>query len=137
MATTTIETTLDTIEGRIETLWVVGGNPRTTIRWPNVPFTPPDDAAWIAVDTLWGDGFLETKDGLNVVVGVVNINVFIPTGHGDGDLLLLVDHARDMFNRVGVSGVRFGVPSGPTFAEESKWRQGTVSCAFSVEETIT
>jgi hypothetical protein len=130
---TIVDDTRQTIEARIAAQWA-----NTRIRWPNVPYKPPDNKSWMSVDVLWGDGFIQTKNGRNTLVGVLNLNVFVPVGGGDGSLAELCDDARDMINRLEVSNVRFDAPSGPRFSidADSKWRQGTVSCAFSIDETV-
>ena len=128
---TVIDSARDAIEARIAAQWA-----NTRIRWPNVHYTPPDDDSWLSVDVLWGDGFIQTKNGRNTLIGVLNLNVFVPTGTGGGDLAELCDDARDMINRLEVSGVRFGAPSGPRFSVDGKWRQGTVSVAFSTDEEV-
>jgi hypothetical protein len=128
---TVIDSTSVAIEARVAAQWA---NDR--IAWPNVHYEPPDDDSWLAVDILWGDGFIQTKNGRNTLVGVLNLRVYVPTGTGEGTLGQLCDDARDMINRLEVSGVRFDAPSGPRFSVDGKWRQGTVSCAFSTDEVI-
>jgi len=130
---TTIDDARAAIEARIAAQWA-----NTRIRWPNVHYTPPDDQSWLSVDILWGDGTVATKNGRNVIVGVLNLNVFVPAGQGDGALAELCDDARDMINRWSGSGVRFSAPSGPrlSLSADSKWRQGTVTCGFTMDEEV-
>jgi hypothetical protein len=130
---TTVDDARATIEARIAGQWA-----NSRIRWPNVHYTPPSEDSWLSVDILWGDGFLATKNGRNTLIGVVNLNVFVPVGNGDGTLAELCDDARDMLNRWSGSGVSFDAPSGPRFSTgtDSKWRQGTVSCGFQVDEEV-
>ena len=50
------------------------------------------------------------------------------------------DNVRDMLNRVEVSGVRFGTPSGPSpslGADESRWLERVVDVDFTVDEVVT
>ncbi|HLE03969.1 MAG TPA: hypothetical protein VI729_05060 [Anaerolineales bacterium] len=125
-----------TIESRIKTLWAADEN--TTIIWPNDPKDPPASGTWIEPAIVWGDGFLSTKDGRQMITGVVSINVFGQAGNGFGPVTQSADSVRDMVNSVEVSGVRFGVPSGPRRIPnpESKWVQANVRVPFSVDETV-
>lgn len=133
MATTTIDTARAAIEARIADQWA---NDR--IRWPNVHYTPPDHESWLSVDIIWGDGTIATKDGRNLLVGILNLNIFVPVGTGGGTLADLCDDARDMVNRWSGSGVIFGAPSGPRFSigADNKWRQATIMAAFTTEEEV-
>ncbi len=131
-----LDTARSTIENRIKTLWEAGED--TIIVWPNTPTDPPDTGAWIQPSIIWGDGFMTTKNGRNQIVGVVSINIFAPAGSGTGTLHSTADSVRDMANRVEVTGVRFGAPSGPRIVpSEGRWIQANVSVPFSVEEVVT
>jgi len=131
-----LDTARVTIESRIKTLWAADEN--TTIIWPNDPKDPPASGTWIEPAIVWGDGFLSTKDGRQTITGVVSINVFGQAGNGFGPVTQSADSVRDMVNSVEVSGVRFGVPSGPRRIPnpESKWVQANVRVPFSVDETV-
>ena len=121
------------IEGQVASNWA-----DTRIRWPNVAYTPTEGKTWLAVDIRWGDGFMLTKGGRNNIVGVLFLTVFAPVGRGDGAISELADDARDLVNRLEVSGVRFVAPSGPNFSTDTatKWRQAQVTCGFSIEEEV-
>ena len=129
----------DTIEARIKTLWAVGLN--TKIAWENIKTDPPNTGAWIKVNILWGDTELSTKNGRNTTVGLVQIGVFAPSDTpGTGLLHTTADAVRDMFNRLEVSGVRFGTPSGPmpgAGTEDSRWLERIVDTPFTVDEIVT
>ena len=128
-----------TIWDRIKTLWAAGLN--TTIAWENIKTDPPNTGAWIKVDILWGDTELSTKDGRNTTTGLVQITVFSPSDTpGVGLLGTTADAVRDMFNRLEVSGVRFGTPSGPmpgAGTEDSRWLERIVDTPFTVDEIVT
>lgn len=132
-----LEAARKTIETRIEQQWVEwDGSPRTPIEMPGRPFRPPAGGKWLQVHLLWGNAEAAAMGGLNEVIGVVNLNVFGPKDKGYGALLKLVDAARNMLNRVVVSGVRFGVPSGPdVVVSEAAYAQMNVSVPFSLDET--
>ena len=132
-----LDTARVTIEGRIKTLWEAGED--TPILWPNDPAAPPESGTWIQPTILWGDGFVQTKNGRNQIIGVLSINVFGDAGKGTGALNQAADSVRDLANRVEVSGVRFGVPSGPRPipSPDTKWVQANVRVPFSVDEIVT
>ena len=128
-----------TIDGRIKTLWEAGQN--TPIAWENVNFQPPDTGAWIQPRVIWGETFLQTKNGRNTITGIVQVNVFVPKDTpGTGLMGTTCDNVRDMLNRVEVSGVRFGTPSGPSPSlggDESRWLERVVDVDFTVDEVVT
>ena len=134
-----LDTARKTIEARIKTLWEAGQN--TTIAWENRKTDPPNTGAWIKVNVLWGETELSTKNGRNTTTGLVQITVFSPSNTpGTGLLHTTADAVRDMFNRIEVTGVRFGTPSGPMPSagpEETRWLQRVVSTPFTVDEVVT
>ena len=132
------DTARATIEGRLKTNMASGSG--TAIAWPNVPFEPPDKLeSFIESVILWGEGSGITKNGRNTLVGVLNINVFSIAGRGFGPLNTIADEIRDIFNRVEVSGVRFGIPTAanPATSDKTKWVQGNISIPFTVDEVLT
>ena len=54
-----------------------------------------------------------TTNSYNRIVGLTLINVFTPKGAGPGANYVIGKRVRDLYNRVIVSGVFFGAPSGP------------------------
>jgi len=118
---------------RIHTLWEA----RTPIGWPNVDFTPPETAPWIEVAIAWGDGEAVTMGPTNrsTLTGVLFINCFSVEGEGQGELMGTADAARDLVNRIEVSGIRFGVPSAPQ-PVEGIFSQVVVRIPFTVDETV-
>jgi len=117
----------------------------TTIAWPNVPFTPPlNNAKWLKVDWIWGNGAVQTKGatgGRNTVTGVLQLAIYGPKDQGDGTLDTLAETARALFNRKRLASpntdVMFGAASGPVRLFEESWRSLVVSVPFRVEETVT
>lgn len=134
-----LDTARKTIEARINTLWAAGLN--TTIAWENKKTDPPNTGSWIKVNIVWGDTELSTKNGRNTTTGLVMITVFSPSNTpGTGLLHTTADAVRDMLNRIEVSGVRFGTPSGPmpgAGTDESRWLERVVSTPFTVDEIVT
>jgi len=134
-----LATTRVTIEERFKRQFTSANG--AAIIWANTPDDPPTDGSvWVEPSILWGQGDLRTKDGRNTIVGVLNVNVFAPAGTGTGTLFDTADDVRDIYNRVEVSGVRFGIPSGPRLVPvkpEARWVQANVSIPFTVDETVT
>lgn len=104
-----LATVRSTIEARLSTQWAS----RTTIEWPDRPFTPPASGGWLRVSVLFGDAFAQTMDGMNLITGVLDLSVFDWAGRGIGPVTQLADYARRAVNEVETTGVIFGVPQGP------------------------
>ena len=131
-ATLTAETAMYT---QIDTQW----GSTTRIAWPNQKFaTTENDKKYLRVDVLWGASFMQTMEptGRNNTVGVLVLTLFGRKGKGMGELLGLADTARDMVNRVTLTGVDFFASSGPTPQETvDGWMQVQVTTPFQVTET--
>ena len=120
---------------------------RTTIEWPDRPFTPPASGGWLRVTVLFGDAFAQTMDGMNLVTGVLDLSVFDWAGRGIGPVTQLADYARRAVNEVETTGVIFGVPTGPQEVrvreagaqsrERGEVMQFSVSAPFTVPVTET
>lgn len=112
-----------------------------TTAWPGVddPAIPPDSGVWARPNILWGDGFAESGTGANAVVGLLRVQIFDRPGKGWNDIYEIGDKVRDAFNRVSISGVECGVPSGVKPATEvvDGWLQGVVDVPIEVRETVT
>lgn len=114
--------------------------PTTPIAWPNVEFTAQPGQAYLQPWVLWGAGQLFTMgpSHSNRVVGVYQVNVWVPMAKGAGLSLDMSDLVRTTFNRVEVNGVRCDAPSGPApLEEEPPWYGVAVSIPFSVEEVTS
>lgn len=128
----------------IETLFGTAWGTTTPIAYPNVVFQPPDTGSWVKLDFIWSDrGFVLTKgvtNGLNTVVGILQLAVFGPKDGGDGALSTLAETARAIFNRERLASpnddVMFGAVSAPVPRDEESWRSLVVSAPFTVLETV-
>jgi len=138
VATSETDDARKVIELRLESNIASGSD--IPIAWDNVPFEPPADAeSFIEPVILWGEGGLSTKNGRNTIVGVLNINVYVVAGKGYGPMYTIADEIRDIYNRVEVAGVRFGVPSparSVVSGSDSRWVQGNISIPFTVDEVL-
>lgn len=122
---------------RFKTQWA----DRTPVSYPNVSFTPPEAGPWVRLDIVWGDATAATMGPVtkqrNTIVGVIFVNAFAVPGKGRGAVNSEADAARDIFNRLEVSGVRFSVPSGPEPVRgDPEWEQVVVRIPFSVDELV-
>lgn len=144
----TTNTAAGAIRSRFSTQWASlrsynAPKLKERVAWDNVPFTPPD-AEWVRLSILWGDGFEMTAGDTGVgeteTVGVVSVQIFTQPGTGSGLAEQMAEDARDIFNRVDLSGsgyvIRFGAPSGPKPAQRDGWWQQIVDTPFSLEETV-
>ena len=125
------------LEARLQTLWVDGaGDPRTPNRWPGVAFTPPNDGPWIEPTVVFGEGTETTKNGRNIVTGVIAVNLFDRPGTGAGPLYEVADRLRDVFNRVDLTDLRLRVPSGPRLVAEDPYLQLALTVSFQADEVV-
>jgi len=103
------------IEGRIAT--EMANSPSYPVSYQNVPYTPPNNSAWIGVSVRFGDNnyatLLGPATGMNRQVGTLIINVYSPIGVGPGANLTIAERLKDLFDRQTVSGIIFNAASGP------------------------
>jgi hypothetical protein len=121
------------IYSQIEALWAE----LTPIGWPNVSFVHPTNEPWIEVSISWGDGAAVSMapTNRNTLVGVLFINCYCVENEGQGELMGIVDAARDLFNRATLGTIRFDVPSAPK-PVNGMFNQVTVTVSFTVDETV-
>ena len=108
----------------------------------NVPFTPPAGQAWLRVWVLWGASQRRTMQPTktNMLLGLVQVDIFTPQSIGEGVGMRLADQVRAVYNRRELSSVRFDVPSGPIPLEQETinqqiWERSSIRCNFNAEET--
>ena len=103
------------IEGRIAAEMVK--EPAYQVSYPNVPFTPPNNAPWLQVSLNLGDNAYATLvgpgTGYNRQNGVLVVNVFTPIGVGAAANYTIAERVKDLFDRQTVSGIIFDAASGP------------------------
>lgn len=120
------------IEARIESQW----GDTTEVAWGNVDFQPPGNEEWLQVSVLWGETYMETMEPTagNRLYGLVQLDLYGPKGRGLGDMLELVDTARDILNRWEGSGVQFGASSAPVPIEDDQFARLSIRTPFDVVE---
>lgn len=116
---------------------------------PNVPYTidnqgqddstfPGRDSAWVRLTILDGEGE-QVEMGMTRRwrrPGVVEVQVFVPAGDGDGLSAELCDTVRDIFEGRTISGVIFRATSRRRVGRgrDSAWVQWNASTSFQADE---
>ena len=111
MAATNLNTIRSTIEKRLSDELQSG--PSVPIVFQNVSFTPPKNKSWCQCNVGFSSSSYEAMGGLNLITGLVSVNIFTAKGRGAGPNLIIGKRIRDLYNRINVSGVRFDPPIGP------------------------
>lgn len=121
------------IRTRFATQWGV----TTPIQWPNQKFDAPDADPWVRftiadADAKWASMGVP---GNNIARnrGQVNIQIFTPSGEGEGRSLEYADQAKTVFRswRFPGAGLRFLVsPYARTIGIDGKWHQVNVVAPF-------
>lgn len=121
------------IRARLNTQWA-GATP---IAWPNVDFTPPNNAPWIRLSIQDADAAQVSMGGdtnIHRHKGLVYVMVFVPLSSGDGVALAYADTACGIFRgwQDPSSGVYFRqAPRVVTVgADSDKWYHVNVLAPF-------
>lgn len=133
------------IENKFNTAWASA----TSIRFDNVPFTPPA-ASWVSIEVLEGESGTGSLGGavkLRRTVGTVLIGIYTPVGEGSNAARTYADSVKLIFRDLQLSGITFkegtakrlgevyfaaaGVTSGTT-----QWYQMVVAVPFHYDEFV-
>jgi len=124
----------DHLRDRFDTQWVTGGQQRTEVAWPNVSFTPPEGEPWVRFAVRHSGGQLASigTSPMHRYTGMVIVEVFVPTGTGDGDIDDLCDAAEAIFRDYRTQqGLRFDSPYTLDMGETGGgWYKKDVMCPF-------
>ena len=116
MAAVDLNTVRSTIEGRLAT--ELASSPAIPIVFNNMSFDSTTEDTFVQCQTSFGTGrYLGT--GVNIVVGLVVINIFTEEGIGSGANFTIGKRVRDLYNKVTVSDVIFDSPIGPEVLSSS------------------
>ena len=116
MAATDLNTVRSTIEGRLAT--ELASSPVIPVVFNNMSFDSTTEDTFVQCQTSFGTGrYLGT--GVNIVVGLVVINIFTEEGIGSGANFTIGKRVRDLYNKVTVSDVIFDSPIGPEVLSSS------------------
>ena len=110
MAALDLNTVRSTIEGRLAT--ELASSPVIPVVFGNMSFDSTTEDTFVQCLTSFGTGRY-LADGVNVLVGLVLINIFTEEGIGPGANYTIGKRLRDLYNKVTVSDVIFDSPVGP------------------------
>ena len=116
MAALDLNTVRSTIEGRLAT--ELASSPAIPVVFGNMSFDSTTEDTFVQCLTSFGTGRY-LADGVNVLVGLVLINIFTEEGIGPGANFTIGKRLRDLYNKVTVSDVIFDSPVGPEILASS------------------
>ena len=110
MAAVDLNTVRSTIEGRLPT--ELASSPAIPVVFNNMSFDSTTEDTFVQCQTSFGTGRY-LGNNINIVVGLVVINIFTEEGIGSGANFTIGKRVRDLYNKVTVSDVIFDSPIGP------------------------
>ena len=110
MAAVDLNTVRSTIEGRLAT--ELASSPAIPVVFNNMSFDSTTEDTFVQCQTSFGTGRY-LGNIINIVVGLVVINIFTEEGIGSGANFTIGKRVRDLYNKVTVSDVIFDSPIGP------------------------
>ena len=116
MAAVDLNTVRSTIESRLAT--ELASSPAIPVVFNNMAFDSTTEDTFVQCQTSFGSGSYLGR-GVNVVVGLVTINVFTEEGIGAGSNFTICKRLRDLYNKITVSDVIFDSPVGPEILASS------------------
>ena len=116
MAAVDLNTVRSTIEGRLAT--ELASSPAIPSVFNNMSFDSTTEDTFVQCQTSFGTGRY-LGNGVNIVVGLVVINIFTEEGIGSGANFTIGKRVRDLYNKVTVSDVIFDSPVGPEILASS------------------
>ena len=116
MAAVDLNTVRSTIEARLAT--ELASSPAIPVVFNNMAFDSTTEDTFVQCQTSFGSGSYLGR-GVNVVVGLVPLNVFTEEGIGAGSNFTICKRLRDLYNKITVSDVIFDSPVGPEILASS------------------
>ena len=110
MAAIYLNTVRSTIEGRLAT--ELASSPAIPVVFNNMAFDSTTEDTFVQCLTSFGSGRY-LAGGVNLVVGLIVINIFTEEGIGAGANFTIGKRLRDLYNKITVSDVIFDSPIGP------------------------
>ena len=135
MAAIDLNTVRSTIEGRLAT--ELASSPVIPVVFSNMAFDSTTEDTFVQCETTFGGGRY-LADGVNIVVGLLTLNIFTEEGIGAGANYVIGKRLRDLYNKVTVSDVIFDSPVGPevlTSSPEGKF-QTQIRVTFEIYEEL-
>ena len=135
MAAVDLNTVRSTIEGRLAT--ELASSPVIPVVFSNMSFDSTTEDTFVQCETSFGGGRY-LAGGVNIVVGLLTINIFTEEGIGSGANYVIGKRLRDLYNKITVSDVIFDSPVGPevlTSSPEGKF-QTQIRVTFEIYEEL-
>jgi len=135
MAAIDLNTVRSTIEGRLAT--ELASSPVIPVVFSNMSFDSTTEDTFVQCETSFGGGRY-LANGVNIVVGLVTLNIFTEEGIGSGANYVIGKRLRDLYNKITVSDVIFDSPVGPevlTSSPEGKF-QTQIRVTFEIYEEL-
>lgn len=108
-----------------------------TVLYDNAPFTPPDNARWVAwsIREATADQVELGSDKRFRIRGTAIANIYVPIRDGDESALELADAIDAAFKSVTVSDVTYQTPTVNTIGLTGDWWQVNVICPWFADQT--
>ena len=135
MAAIDLNTVRSTIECRLAT--ELASSPVIPVVFSNMSFDSTTEDTFVQCETSFGGGRY-LAGGVNIVVGLLTINIFTEEGIGSGANYVIGKRLRDLYNKITVSDVIFDSPVGPevlTSSPEGKF-QTQIRVTFEIYEEL-
>ena len=135
MAAIDLNTVRSTIEGRLAT--ELASSPVIPVVFSNMSFDSTTEDSFVQCETSFGGGRY-LAGGVNIIVGLLVLNIFTEEGIGSGANFVIGKRLRDLYNKVTVSDVIFDSPVGPevlTSSPEGKF-QTQIRVTFEIYEEL-
>ena len=135
MAAIDLNTVRSTIEGRLAT--ELASSPAIPVVFNNMSFDSTTEDTFVQCETSFGSGRY-LADGVNIIVGLLTLNIFTEEGIGSGANYVIGKRLRDLYNKITVSDVIFDSPVGPevlTSSPEGKF-QTQIRVTFEIYEEL-
>ena len=135
MAAIDLNTVRSTIEGRLAT--ELASSPVIPVVFSNMSFDSTTEDTFVQCETSFGGGRY-LAGGVNIIVGLLVLNIFTEEGIGSGANFVIGKRLRDLYNKVTVSDVIFDSPVGPevlTSSPEGKF-QTQIRITFEIYEEL-
>ena len=135
MAAIDLNTVRSTIEGRLAT--ELASSPVIPVVFSNMSFDSTTEDSFVQCETSFGGGRY-LAGGVNIIVGLLVLNIFTEEGIGSGANFVIGKRLRDLYNKVTVSDVIFDSPVGPevlTSSPEGKF-QTQIRVTFEIYDVL-
>ena len=135
MAAVDLNKVRSTIEARLAT--ELASSPVIPVVFSNMAFDSTTEDTFVQCQVSFGSGSYLAK-GVNVVVGLVTLNIFTEEGIGAGSNFTIGKRLRDLYNTITVSDVIFDSPVGAEIiasSPEGKF-QTQIRITFEIYEEI-